>query len=317
VRTIAMLSLLLPVAFTLGCKKSPVGQEADQQAAQQEKIAQTQQEQSQKLDEIRSRIAGLSSAAASQKAQPDFNEDLIAAKRLVSQLSIQASKQQDQDAAATDARLMRCLAALVAGAPASRIQQHLERAEVHLNAGDLAEASAQVLAAAGAAYNPTAPALVPDVLTQLEDASVALSNGDAAKATTIVSQVLGKTAQDATTSDLLVAQMTAIAAADSLRLKAWPILVAQTTHISNLLAGVEKRAQPQPAQEKPATTGSATGQPPTPAPSGASAQAPAETPKTAGQPAAGTAAKAETKSAASASPPATAPAAAPAEPKSP
>jgi len=313
VRTIAMLSLLLPIAFTPGCKRSQVGQEADQQ----EKIAQTQQEQSQKLDEIRSRIASLSSAAASQRAQPDFNEDLVAAKRLVSLLSIQASKQQDQEAAATNARLMRCLAALVAGTPASRIQQHLERAEVHLSAGDLAEASAQVLAAAGAAYNPTAPALVPDVLTQLEDASVALSNGDAAKATTVVSQVLGKTAEDATTSDLLVAQMTAIGAADSLRTKAWPILVAQTTHISNLLAAVEKRAQPQPAQQKPATTGSAAGQPTTPPLSGAPAQAPAETSRAAAPPAGDTAPKAETKPAASANPPSTAPAATPAQPKSP
>ena len=268
-RKIASLCVPLMLVWAVGCKKSNLGEEANQQAAQEQKIVQTQQEQSQKLDEIRARIASLSSAAAAQKAQPDFEEDLAAAKRLNSQLSVQASKQQDKDAAPTLDRLIRSLATLVAGAPASRIQEQLERAMVHLTAGDLAGASGQVLGAAGAAYNPSAPALVPDVLTQLEDASVALSGGDAGKATTIVAAVIDKTSQDATASDLLAAQATAMAAKDSLRLKAWPILIAQSAYIADLLAAAGRRSQPQAqvTQEKAAAP---TPQPETaPAPSGA------------------------------------------------
>jgi len=171
------------------------------------------------------------------------------ATRLAGRLSAQASKQQAEEAEASLQRLIGSLVSLLASAPASRIQQHLERAEVRLTAGDLAGATEEVLAAAGEAYNPSAPALVPDVLTQLEKASVSLKEGDAIEAGDVVAKVMDEISKDATADDLSVAHLTALEAAASLERKAWPILMAQATQVSNLLKSVEKRATPQPQAE--------------------------------------------------------------------
>ncbi|MBM3500469.1 MAG: hypothetical protein FJX74_17565, partial [Armatimonadetes bacterium] len=194
------------MAASVGCKKRPVDEKAATEEAQQNALMVAQAEQTKALDEIRAEIVTWRNTAAAQAAEPEFKDDLAVAKRLTGMLSRQASKQQDKEAALTVDRLARCLSALSAGAPANRIQQHLERAEMGLVSGNLEAAGAEVLAAAGTAYNPSAPALVPDVLGQLEDASKAVRNGDAAKAEELIGAVMEKARADAASADLATAQ---------------------------------------------------------------------------------------------------------------
>jgi hypothetical protein len=245
VRKLAVLGVLCLTLLLVGCKKSPV-KEGTKASSE---LAEAQKDTAEKLDDIRGQIATLRNAAAAQRARPDFMEDLVVAVRLAGRVSTQAGKAQTEEAERSVARLVRALAALVASAPASRIQQHLERAEVRLTAGDMAGATDDVLAAAGEAFDPTAPALVPDVLEKLEEAAGALAEGNANEAADLLAEVMAKVETDPTAEDLATAHLTAIEAANSLDRKAWPVLMAQATQISNLLRAVEKRATPEPRAE--------------------------------------------------------------------
>lgn len=276
--TLAAIALLL--SPFVGCKKSPIEEEPEERAKvsrAQSELAEAQKATSEKLDEIRGQIATLRNAAAAQRAQPDFMENLAVATRLAGRLSAQAGKQQAAEAEQSVERLARALATLCASAPANRIQQHLERAEVRLAAGDLTGANQEVLAAAGEAYNPTAPALVPDVLGKLEKASVALDAGKANDAADVVAEVMEKTAEDPTAEDLATAHLTAIEGGASVDREAWPILMAQASQISNLLKAVEKRATPEPQAEPEASPAETE----TSEPAEASAPTPAEAEATA------------------------------------
>ena len=247
-----ILALVLLPPLLIGCKRSSIERGSPQATTEgptQDELVQAQKATSDKLEEIRGQIATLRNAAAAQQAGPDFVEDLAVATGLAGRLSAQASKQKAEEAEISLQRLVGTLVSLLASAPASRIQQHLERAEVRLTAGDLASATEEVLAAAGEAYNPSAPALVPDVLTQLEKASVSLKEGNATEAGDVVAKVMDEISKDATADDLSVAHLTALEATASLERKAWPILMAQAVQVSNLLKSVEKRATPQPEVE--------------------------------------------------------------------
>jgi len=275
VRKPAILGVIVVLSLLVGCKKSSVEQKTQESVEvgeAQTELVEAQKATSEKLDEIRGQIATLRSAAAAQRAQPDFMENLAVAVGLVGRVSTQAGKQEAAEAEQSVQRLVRALATLVAAAPANRIQQHLERAEIRLKAGDMAGANEQVLAAAGEAYNPTAPALVPDVLGKLEKASMALDAGNANDAADTLAEVMKETSEDATAADLAAAHLTAIEGGASLDRKAWPILMAQAAQISSLLKTVEKRATPQPRPESAASEGetSETGKPP--------ARTPAQTP---------------------------------------
>jgi hypothetical protein len=278
---LALAALLIVAA--VGCKKRPVDETDTSQQAQQNVLADVQAGQAkltQAVDEIRADIAAWKNTAAAQAAEPEFKDDLAVARRLTGQLSKQASKQQDKDAAATANRLARCLASLVAGAPANRIQQHLERAELGLTTGNLESASTEILAAAGTAYDPSAPALVPDVLTDLEAAAKAVRGGDAAKTEELLGTVMQKTGDDVTAADLATAQTIAGEARVSVERKAWTILIAQATQVAALLDTVDKRSTPEaktePPAEAPAQVPAETA-PSTPAPASAPAAAPSAT----------------------------------------
>ena len=278
-RRITVGVLVIGVALAGGCKKRAVDTKAEEVSAGKA-LAAAQAEQTKTLEEIRAEIVTVRNTAAAQAAEPAFKDDLAVAKRLTSELSKQASKQQDKEAAVIIDRLTRCLAALVASTPANRIQQHLERAEMGLTAGNLEAAGGEVLAAAGTAYNPSAPALVPDVLAKLEDASKAIGAGDAAKAEELLGAVMEQTRSDVTAADLASAHAIAGEAEVSVERKSWPILIAQATQIGALLDGVAKRATPEakaetaPAAPAPETTPGAS----TTAPAGSGATKTAEAP---------------------------------------
>jgi len=259
--------LVLAAVMLAGCKRTPVGTKTEEEGAEQKALAEAQAQQTKALEEIRAEIAAWRNTAAAQAAEPEFKDDLAVAKRLAGQLSQQASKQQEQEAAQTVARLSRCLTALAASAPANRIQQHLERVEMALTSGDLAAAGGEVLAAAGTAYNPSAPALVPDVLGPLEEASKAIRSGDAAKAEELLGTVMDKTRSDETSADLAAAQLTAIEAQRCVERKSWQIVIAQVAEIISALNRVEKRSAPEAkpaAASAPAGAESATPSEPTP-----------------------------------------------------
>ncbi|MBM3472323.1 MAG: hypothetical protein FJX75_03490 [Armatimonadetes bacterium] len=267
-RRIAVGVLIVATALVVGCKKRAVDTKAEEASAQ-EALAATQAEQGKTLQQIQADVVTVRNTAAAQAAEPAFKDDLAVGKRLTSELSKQASKQQDKEAAVTIDRLTRCLVALVASAPANRIQQHLERAEMGLSAGNLEAAGGEVLAAAGTAYNPSAPALVPDVLSKLEEASQALRAGDATKAAELLGAVMEKTRSDATAADLASAHEIAVEAEVSVARKAWPILIAQATQVNALLDSVAKRATPEakvetapPAPTTEKTTGGSGAAPP-------------------------------------------------------
>jgi len=272
--TLGLAALLIAAAS--GCKKRAVEDEKAAQQSELRALTDAQTEQAKKLEQAHADYVAWRNTEAARSAEPEFKSDLAVAKRLTSQLSKQASKQQDKDAVSTIARLTGCLTALTAGAPASRIQQHLERAEMGLTSGDLEAAGAEILAAAGTAYNPSAPALVPDVLTQLEGAAEAVRGGDAAKAQELVSGVMDTTRADVTAGDLAGAHAIAVEAALSVERNAWPILIAQATQIAALLDGVEKRSAPEAKPEAPAAAEAETKSEAEPAPS-ATAPSPTET----------------------------------------
>lgn len=246
---IRCLVLVALMVIVLGCKKRTVQDEKVTTEDQLKALVETQAQQAKTLEQYRAEIVAWRNTAMAQAAEPEFRDDLAVAKRLASELSRQASKQQEKESVATVDRLVRCLAYLVAEAPASRILQHLERAEMHLTSGSLEEASREVLAAAGTAYNPTAPALVPEVLSQLEQAGEAVRTGDATKAQELISAVMEKARADQTTADLAAAHAIALDAAISLQRKAWTILIAQSAQIGTLLQTVEKRATPEARTE--------------------------------------------------------------------
>ncbi|MGQ9730699.1 MAG: hypothetical protein ACUVX8_05430 [Candidatus Zipacnadales bacterium] len=250
-RVLWLASLLaLAVSLSSGCKKSAI--EAGTQSKPdptEQAIEKVGSEQKAELEALRAEIAAWRSTAAAQQAEPDFKQDLAVAKRLTSQLSREASKQQAEEATRTLARLTHALAGLMATAPASRIQQHLERAEISLLSGNLEAASREILAAAGTAYDPTAPALVPNVLSKLEAASESLKTGDAAQTTAKIGEVLAETQTDSTVNDLAVAYQTALEAAACVERKSWAIVLAQMTEISTILNRVEQRASPQAKAE--------------------------------------------------------------------
>jgi hypothetical protein len=290
--------LALFIAAGVGCKKRAVDAKASEDANQKALAASQQEKETEALDGIRADIAALRSTAAAQAAEPEFKGDLAVAKRLTSELGKQAAKQSDKEAAATVDRLARSLVALEAAAPANRIQQHLERAEMALTSGSLEEAGGEVLAAAGTAYNPSAPALVPDVLAQLEDASKAVRAGDAAKAEELVLAVMEKTTADLTAADLAAASAIADDAALSIQRKSWPILVAQATGIASLLDGVVKRSAPEAKAETPAAPAPTEEKTATPAPSASEAggtETKAAAPASTEGPAAGAAKAGETQ----------------------
>jgi hypothetical protein len=276
--TIGLAAVL--IAAGAGCKKRPVDEKAATEEAKESALVAEQAKTGKALEGLSANVATLGSIAAAQAAKPEFKEDLAVAKRLAGQLSRQAFKQQDKEAAVTVDRLVRCLAALFAGAPANGIQQHLERAEMGLAAGDLEGAGQEILAAAGAAYNPSAPALVPDVLGSLEQASEAMKAGDGAKAGGLISAVMEKTRADATADDLATAMSIAEEARVSVERKAWTILIAQATQIASLIDAVDKRSAPEAKAETPEAPAEAapdTSTPATPAPAGTTAPAPEAT----------------------------------------
>ncbi len=255
-RKSAVLGVIVLFTLLVGCKKSAIeegAEESPEVSKAQSELVEAQKATSDKLDEIRGQIATLRNAAAAQRARPDFMANLAVALRLAGRLSTQAGKQEAAEAERSVQRLVRALVTLSASAPGNRIQQHLERAEFCLTAGDISGANEEVLAAAGEAYNPTAPALVPDVLGKLEKASMALDAGNVSEAADVLAEVMEETSKDPTAADLAAAHLTAIESVASLDRKAWPILMAQATQISNLLKTVEKRATPEPSPESAAS----------------------------------------------------------------
>ena len=252
-RRIAVAALVTTVVLAAGCKRRSVDAKAEEASAEQA-LAAAQAEQGKALEKIQADVGTVLNTTAAQASQPAFRDDLAVARRLTGELSKQASKQQDKEAAVTADRLVRSLAALVASAPANQIQQHLERAEMALLAGNLESAGGEVLAAAGTAYSPSAPALVPDVVASLEQVSQAIRAGDAAKAGGLLGAVMEKTRSDVTAADLASAHAIALEAEVSVTRKSWPILIAQATQIGALLDGVAKRATPEAkAETAPAT----------------------------------------------------------------
>ena len=246
--------LALAAVVATGCKRSPVRDAAAKATSDEQNVVKAQTEQTKAFEEFRAEIVAWRNSMAAQQAEPEFKDDLAVARLLTGQLSRQASKEQDKEAAQTLARLTRSLAALAASTPAGRIQQHLERAEMGLTSGNLEAAGGEVLAAAGTAYNPSAPALVPEVLGKLEEASKAIRAGDAGKAEELIGAVRERTMADDTAADLAAAHLTAEEAEASVRRKAWPILIAQATEIANKLELVAKRAAP---EAKPEVAGAA------------------------------------------------------------
>ncbi len=260
--------LLLILTIAAGCKTTTVGAKSDDDVAadaassaskeRDEALAAMTAEQAEKLAAIEAKIAAIANAAASREFEPDFMNDIGVATGLVSQLSKDAREKQAKNALETVRRLRGAISILVATCPAQRIQQHLERAEFNLNTGDLPAAGDQVLAAAGAAYNPSAAAIVPDVLSTLEDASMAIDAADVLKASGLIAKARLKTTEDTSVSKLLAAELTVLEAEESIRRQAWPILMAQTKEIINLVGSVQTAAtptikpEPEEAEEDPA-----------------------------------------------------------------
>jgi hypothetical protein len=245
--------LVLAVLCVGGCKKTSVTAEANKQAAEMEAARTREAQQTEALQTTSQSIATISNLMAARSGGPDFKLDLAAARRLAGELSRFAGKQEAEAAGRTADRLVRCVAALVASAPANRIQQRIERAEGALTAGDMEAATGEVLAAAGEAYNPSAPALVPPVLNVLEDASQAARKGDANKVTELLATAMQKTSADNTATDLGAAHILALEARESASRKSWQVLIAQAAQIAAYLQQVQERAAPKaaPAEAAP------------------------------------------------------------------
>lgn len=239
---------LLAIAVAAGCETGKVETDEPEAGASASEVrtmlAQSEAGHSEEMDQIAAQFAEMRSLYAASSTQPDFLADIAVAMRLTGRLSSEAGKQHTDTCKATLSRLRAASATLVATAPAREIQQHLERAEISLARGDLQAAGKYVLAAGGTAYNPSAPALVPDLEDPLKKVAAAAKAGDPAKTLELIEEIVTETEKDPTVKDLTSIHLTVIEAEESLRRKAWPILIAQTAEISKLLASVEKRATP-------------------------------------------------------------------------
>lgn len=314
-----LLSLTLLVAT--GCKRTEVAAgSAEPQSESGQILAEMRRYQEATGSDLRALMTELKrqqSLETAKAGDPPAVRDLAVARAALSAAQQAAEAKSADSLNSALRRLERVTLSLAAELPSAIIAQNVDRALYEIRKQDsiggreYMAASLAVLAASDAGVNGRPPALVPDVLTELDAAKAALDGGKPDEAIKSLNAVLDKTVAHPATQALRLAQAAVRGADEALGRQAWPVVVAELEELDGRLTGLAATIAPETvtAAKGKAEAAPAATQAPTPA---ATAPAPAATPAT------GTAAPTgETAPAPSAAPPApaattTAPAAAPA-----
>lgn len=331
-----LLLLLGLLALATGCKRTDLtatgpGTEASSETAQILSALQKYQEATgNDLRNLVSEIKRQQSAQAEKAGDPPVARELK-----VSMSALDGAKQaleaKDAQVMATAlGRLDRVVLALSAEIPAAVIGQHVDRALYVMDqqeaqaSREFMVASLSLLAASEAAVNGRPPALVPDVLKDLEAAKSSLDAGNAPEARKALAVVVQAVTTHPSVLVLSRARLAIAGAREALARQAWPVVEAELKELEGRLKEVGSDILPPPAKPAADLKQPAATTPETPAaikpaaePSAAPAATPAATPSAPA--ASSTAAPSATPSAppaatpAPATPPATpAPSAAPA-----
>jgi len=221
---------------------------------------------------------------------PPTVRDLAVARAALSAARQAAEAKSGESLVNALARLERTTQALAAELPSAVIAQHVDRALYEIRKQDsLASreymaASLAVLAASEAGVNGRPPALVPDVLSELEAAKSALDSGKPEEAEKNLNAVLAKTTAHPAASAARSAQAAVRGAQEALARQAWPVVVAELEELDGRLTALAGTIAPEtvaPAKSKPEAAPAASAAPPSSPTAPAATAAPAPSASTA------------------------------------
>lgn len=285
-----LLLLLGLLALATGCKRTDLtatgpGTEASSETAQILSALQKYQEATgNDLRNLVSEIKRQQSAQAEKAGDPPVARELK-----VSMSALDGAKQaleaKDAQAMATAlGRLDRVVLALSAEIPAAVIGQHVDRALYVMDqqeaqaSREFMVASLSLLTASEAAVNGRPPALVPDVLKDLEAAKSSLDAGNAPEARKALAVVVQAVTTHPSVLVLSRARLAIAGAREALARQAWPVVEAELKELEGRLKEVGSDILPPPAKPAATTPETPAAIKPAAEPSAAPAATPAATP---------------------------------------
>jgi hypothetical protein len=318
---LVVLLVVLGLAVSGGCKRSEVAaptSSAEPSSDSAQILAEVRKYQEATGSDLRALVEEVKrqqSVQTERAGDPPVVRDLAVARTAVADAKLAVDSKSTESEAAALGRLQRACLYLAAELPAVQVAQQVDRALQAVRqteavaSREFMVASMALLAASAAAVNGRPPALVPDVLKELDAAKASLDAGKPDEARKSLAAVLDKTSTHPSVVVLAQARQAVAGAQEALGRQAWPVVAAELTELQGRLdelavnvglketgaAKKETAAQPaaapqpqQPAAAVPAEKGGATQAPaagPAPAPPAATAQPAAAQPAAAPAPA--------------------------------
>jgi hypothetical protein len=254
-----LIALAIPLAVgCLGCKKTTVGPTGASTEASDgteqilAEIRKVQQATGSDLRALTEEVKRQQELAAEKSGDPPVARDLA-----VLRLALSEAKQavEAKDAAVTEAalsRMERACQAMAAELPAGLVAQHVDRALTVVRQQEAAGsteymvASLSLLAASEAAVNGRPPALVPDVLNELDAAKGSLDGGNAAEARKSLATVLEKATGHPAMVVMARVRLALSGAREALMRQAWPVVAAELAEIEGRAKELAATVTPEP-----------------------------------------------------------------------